>query len=168
MILSEIKDKIFNGSLSTEETLEYFSNDVDYTDDLLDLFEKALDQLNPGAIEILLYASSCNGHLDKRYSSIMKKLLSEPKMLNHNLETIVESLQYIKDPSTVDNLYQACLDFPYSDEHSIPIKAMWALRDIGTLEALEKLTLLVNSEDNRISLKAQQQLEYLKQKIEST
>ena len=168
MISLEIEERIFDNSFSVDETLKYFSGDSDYTEDLLRMLDKALCQINPGAIETLLYACSCNGHLDQRYSLILTRLLTEPKIQNHNLETVIESLHFIKDPKTVDNLYEACLKFEYSDEHSIPIKAMWALRDIGTNRAIEKLILLSKVEDGNIQRKAEQQLNYLNEKEEST
>jgi hypothetical protein len=52
--------------------------------------------------------------------------------------------------------------------HSIPLKAMWAIRAIGNLEAKESLSKLCQSSDVRKAKIAKQQLEYLQKSNEST
>jgi len=164
-----LEDRIFKNEISSSEIADIFSEKKeDNTEILITMLTRALEEMNPSAVETLLYAASCNGELDNRYTKVLSELLLEPKILNHNLESVVEFLQYIQDPASIENLYYACLDYPFSDVHSIPIKAMWALRDIGSVKAIEKLKILSQSSDERMNEKAIQQLEYLRQKEEST
>jgi len=167
MIPTEIKEKIFTNRFSIEETKNFFSKEYDYSTSLIELLNEALDELNPIAIETLMYASSCNGHLDSRYSEIMKKLLLESKILNHNLESVAESLQFIKDPTSIESLYQACQNHLPSDIHSIPLKAMWAIRDIGTEEAKNTLLRLTKDTNPKLKKIAIQQLAYFKERNQS-
>ena len=128
------------------------------------MLSEALNNINPIAIETLLYASSFNGKIDSRYTKIMQKLLLEPEILNHNLESVAEILQFIKDPESIDSLYEACQKYQPSDVHSIPLKAMWAIRDIGTEQAKSTLVRLTKDTNLKTRNIAIQQLEYFNER----
>ena len=67
----------------------------------------------------------------------------------------------IKDPTTVEILYKTAVSHPPSDTHSIPLKAMWALRVIGSPEAEESLKNLCNSTNEITAKIAKQELDSL-------
>ncbi|WP_296433274.1 hypothetical protein [Yoonia sp.] len=145
---------------------DYFSNKnkEDHFFEIKDLIEKALKRspLEPLEIEALLYALSCNRYLDNRYTHLLCKLLEKPDILPYNLEFVVELLQYIKDGKSAKCISNAIALYPPSDTHSIPTKCMWALRDIGTAAAVQYLKELALSENEKIAILANQQLQYVK------
>ena len=85
--------------------------------------------------------------LSRKWAPVLCKLMEEDWHRSH--EDIAEALQDIRLPSTVDCLYRVALrkhDYlAYNDSKSLVGKCIWALHDIGTYEALEKLKLLSQS-----------------------
>lgn len=75
------------------------------------------------------------------------KLLCEDWHFEH--ENIAEALQDIRSPLTVECLFHAATQqfeyLSYNDSTAFARKCIWALHDIGTAEAVEKLKLLVLS-----------------------
>lgn len=68
-------------------------------------------------------------------------------------EDIASLLQNAKSPTSIDALYKAIMTrFDYlnfDDSYALAVKCIWALRDIGTPEAIDKLTQLSKS-DNEV------------------
>lgn len=77
-------------------------------------------------------------------------------------EDIVAILEMIKDPASVNKLYDLAHNTPENDDmRALAKKCMWALSAIGTQEAIGKLVLLQKSNDRIISENATFQLEHL-------
>lgn len=75
------------------------------------------------------------------------RLLVEP--WHHSHEDVALALEELRDPSTVDCLYEAALmKFGEEDEfEAFAVKCIWALYRIGTPEARVKLELLAQSDN---------------------
>jgi hypothetical protein len=65
-------------------------------------------------------------------------------------EDIASALQDIRDPSTVGALFEAALTrhqyLAFDDNYGLARKCIWALHDIGTDEARNKLQILSDSD----------------------
>ncbi|MFV0328206.1 MAG: HEAT repeat domain-containing protein [Dysgonomonas sp.] len=98
-----------------------------------------------------------NDGADKDYTDILLPLLGEKWHTSE--EDIVEVLELIKDPKSVDKLYETAINIPdYDDMRSLAKKCMWALSAIKTPEAIEKLKLLQTIDDQIIKENAVFQL----------
>lgn len=78
-------------------------------------------------------------------------------------EDVARWLQSLRDPRSVDALYEAALTkHAYFVDHSYAFarKCTWALADIGTAEAHEKLRLLTGSDGSEIAGYAQRRLDH--------
>jgi hypothetical protein len=84
---------------------------------------------------------------------------------HHRHEDIASALQDIRVPSTADCLYRAALrkhDYlAYNDSEALAVKCIWALHDIGTSEAGEKLKFLSQSPSTPIRETALERLSAL-------
>ncbi|UIR56451.1 HEAT repeat domain-containing protein [Sphingobacterium sp. SRCM116780] len=88
----------------------------------------------------------CNDGADRDYTNILLQLLDEKWHISE--EDIVSVLELIKDPKSIDKLYEIAVNVPdYDDMRALAKKCMWALSDINTPEAIQKLELLSNSDD---------------------
>jgi hypothetical protein len=97
---------------------------------------------------------------DRDYTDILLQLLDEKW---HTLEEdIVNILELIKDPQSVSKLYDTAINIPdYDDMRALAKKCIWALSAINTPEAVKKLMLLQNSDDQIIRENANFQIEQL-------
>lgn len=87
--------------------------------------------------------------VDKDFTEILLNLLEEDWHLQE--ENIVELLGIIKDPRSIDKLYELAINIPdYDDMRALAKKCMWALSAIGTPNAKEKLCLLAKNDDGII------------------
>jgi hypothetical protein len=88
-------------------------------------------------------------------------LLQAPWHLGH--EDLVRWLQDLRDPRAVDALYEAALTkheyLEYNGSHALARKCTWALADIGTTEAQQKLRLLAGAADREVARYAQKRLD---------
>jgi hypothetical protein len=97
---------------------------------------------------------------DKDYTDILLSVLEDD--WHKSEEDIVGILELIKDPKSVNKLYDLAINIPdYDDMRALAIKSMWALSAINTWDAKEKLKLLQKSDDPIISENATFQLEQL-------
>ncbi|HEY6252424.1 MAG TPA: hypothetical protein VI685_20915 [Candidatus Angelobacter sp.] len=91
---------------------------------------------------------------------ILCKLILEDWHTQH--ENMAAAMQKLRDPRTVDCLYQTALArFPYleyDEAHALAVKCLWALSDINTHEACEKLKLLTQSKNKIIRENAERLL----------
>lgn len=95
---------------------------------------------------------------DADYTDILLQLLDEKWHTSE--EDIISVLELIKDPKSVDKLYEVALDVPdYDDMRAIAKKCMWALSAVNTPEAIQKLKLLEKVDDPIIKENATFQLE---------
>jgi len=79
-------------------------------------------------------------------------------------EDLARWLQDLRDPRAVDALYEVALTkhgyLEHDNSYALARKCTWALADIGTAEAQEKLRLLARSEDPEIAGYAQKRLDH--------
>lgn len=95
---------------------------------------------------------------DSDFTGLLLSLLDEDWHTSE--EDIVGILEIIKDPKSVDKLYDVAVNVPdYDDMRALAKKCMWALSSINTPEAVEKLKLLRESNDPIIKENATFQLE---------
>src|SRR5688572_8448783 len=103
----------------------------------LRLLYKAFDKKNGGMVEVAMYRLSDPEGFTNKFSEIFCKLLQADWHYCH--ENIALILQGIKDPTTVNCLFEAAeLHFDYldyDDGFAFARKCTWALADIGTAEA---------------------------------
>jgi hypothetical protein len=99
-----------------------------------------------------------NDGADKDFTNLLLKLLDEDWHTSE--EDIVSVLELIKDPSSIDKLYDVAVNVPdYDDMRALAKKCIWALSSINSPEAVEKLKLLGESNDPIIKENATFQLE---------
>jgi|LakMenE18May11ns_1017448.scaffolds.fasta_scaffold9721521_2 hypothetical protein len=97
---------------------------------------------------------------DKDYTDILLQLLDEK--WHESEEDIISILELIKDPKSVDKLYEVAINIPdYDDMRGVAKKCMWALSAIRTTEAVQKLEMLEKNDDPIISENATFQLKHL-------
>lgn len=83
---------------------------------------------------------------DNDYTDILLQLLDEKWHISE--EDIISILELIKDPKSIDKLYEFAIDFPdYDEMRAIAKKCIWALSAINTPEAIQKLKLLEKVDD---------------------
>lgn len=96
----------------------------------------------------------------ERYVTILNTLLNCEWHYQH--ENMVMILQKLKSPSSISCLYKEISTdreyLKYNNESKI-VKCLWALGEIGTEQALDKIYILANSENKMISIHAIEQLE---------
>ena len=95
------------------------------------------------------------------YLEILNQMLIADWHYQH--ENIAMLLQKMKSPSSVDYLYKEILIqrkyLDYNDNESKIVKCLYALGDIGTDDALEKIKLLAENDNEIIRQNALKQLE---------
>lgn len=120
-----------------------------YTDELLDKFEKAVLTQDETALMYLKLISSEDG-LNSKYTDILCRLLKADWY--HGQEDITTMLEDIKDPASIDALYERALDIPENDDmRALARKCIWALLAINTPESIKKIELLAGLDDKYIS-----------------
>jgi hypothetical protein len=120
------------------------------------LLEAASGECDAEAVEILLGL----GALSPEAVPVLCHLLLAGFHTRH--EDMAFLLQKLKDPRSTEALYQACfLQLPYRDYDELDIlarKCTWALHDVGTEAALEKLRLLADDLRPAVSAYAKKRL----------
>lgn len=98
-----------------------------------------------------------NDGADSDYTDLLLFLLDEKWHTSE--EDIVSILEMIKDPKSVDKLYEVAINVPdYDDMRALAKKCMWALSSINTQKSIGKLKLLQASNDPIIRENAEFQL----------
>jgi hypothetical protein len=105
----------------------------------------------------------CNDGADSDYTDILLQLLDEKWHISE--EDIISVLELIKDPKSVNKLYEVALDVPdYDEMRAIAKKCIWSLSAINTPEAVQKLKLLTKVDDPIIKENAIFELEHVLKK----
>lgn len=132
-----------------------------YSMDLIRKFEEVKERHDERLLHYLCVISFADG-VDNRFTDILCRFLKDDWHRCH--EDIVSLLEDIKDPQSVDCLYQRALEIPdYDDGRALAIKCIWALGAINTGEAKKRLVLLTRSGDKITREHASEQLHYLDQ-----
>jgi hypothetical protein len=124
--------------------------------------DRALAEKASADLEALMILAHRFG-LWRGWASILSALLVEPWHTSH--EDIADALQDIRDPMAVGALTEAAQTnhkyLAYDDAHALAVKCIWALHDIGSEDAKEKLTALTESKYDVIRCAAQERLKAL-------
>lgn len=139
--------------ITEDEFTEKFSVDIrsnpDYVEKLLIC---AYNEKNADDVEYSLTVAYKFNLITERYVDILCKLLESSWHYRH--EDIAKILQSMKSPSSIEYLYRTALTkfeyLEYDNSYALARKCMWALGDIGTDKAIERLKLLANSEDEEL------------------
>jgi hypothetical protein len=106
---------------------------------------KVKETKNADLLESLLYLEN-KKYFNKQHTEILCLLLNDHWHERH--EDIISTLGTIKDPNSLEAIYTASLTIPdWDDGRSLAKKCIWALKDINTTEAIEKIQLLTGSKD---------------------
>ncbi len=128
---------------------------------VVELLETAIDDRSADDAEFGMSLAYYFG-LSERFVPTLNKLLNEPWHCAH--EDVARALQLLHDPRSVDSLYRAALtefDYrSYDENYGLARECTWALADIGTPEALEKLSLLAANRNPKIAAYAQKRLSH--------
>ena len=126
------------------------------------LFLNAYNDKSAEDIELLMPQIARAESISDETSAILIKLLQEDWHYKH--EDIAMLLKKIKDPKTVEALYTAAkqkFDYlEYDDTFQFARKCIKALAAIGDDNAIEKLRLLKQSDNNVIKAYAEKELNY--------
>jgi len=127
---------------------------------VIELLQTAYSEQNADDVELSLYVCFCFGLFSVEFAEILCKLIVADWHYRH--EDMALILQKLKIPSTVESLYTAALleleYLEYSDTAPLARKCIWALGDIGTDEAKERLESLASSDCETIKEYAKRQL----------
>lgn len=172
MVLAYNTDFAMQDEAKVRKIKRKFINDftVDVTKNpqyALQLLETAYDEKNAGDVEL---AMDIIGMFDllkrypKEYPSLLLKLLEADWHYEH--ENIVWIFQQeLKIPEAVNLLYETALKqfkyLEYDEFFALSVKCIWALGAIKTKEAIEKLELLAQSDNEIIKENALNQLEMI-------
>ena len=116
-----------------------------FTNELLSALTDSLTVSDEHRLNQLLGIAMMDG-LDTRFVPIFCRLLTVHWHRSH--EDLVDMLGEIADEQAVDCVYKTALDVPpYDEGRALARKCIWALKDIGTSDAFDRLKLLAQSED---------------------
>lgn len=145
---SYIYQQIFVSKFPSEGFEQYLQQNQDVVEEIVCCLSQALNEKNNRAINLLLDSALLNHKkLDPRYVDVLQEILNNREDWNHAHEVICEYLAIIKAPQSIESLYRAAIDFPASELHGIPLKAVWALKSIDTPEAKNALKRLAVEAD---------------------
>jgi hypothetical protein len=162
--MDEIKRKLVfgfaSGRLSIDEFVRQFDVDPQIDHDCVRrALECAIDHRGAEELECAMVLAFSFG-LSASWAPMLCNLLRERWHTSH--ENIVGALQDIRDPSTVDCLFETALEryayLDYDDSFALAVKCIWALHDIGTAYAKEKLKILADSDITAIRENARERL----------
>lgn len=122
------------------------------------------EKTDPHDVPNILYVATTFKVLSEEFVDILITLLQETWHYGH--ESIVWALQEIKSPRTVEVLFKTAfakisyLDYDDTGHNSLRLHCIWALGEINTPEAKEKLKLLTQSDDPMVKERATHMLQY--------
>lgn len=135
---------------------------IRFKDKTYPLLLKSIENKDEGLLSDVLSVLFYDG-ADSDFTSILLDLLKKDWHFSH--EDIVQILDIIKDPSSIEALYSLTINVPDEDEmRSLAKKCIYALGSIKTSESIEKLMLLEKLEDEIIKEHAGFILEKIKPK----
>lgn len=124
-----------------------------YQTEILRLIDESVSQENEELLYRLFGAADRDG-LDKTYTSVLCNLLKLDWHKGH--EDIAEMLEAIKDPASIESLYNATF-FEVDEEteaRPLTIKCIYALNAINTREAKEKIKKLTTAKNSWVNQNA--------------
>ncbi len=157
--------KFYQGLFSREDFLDDYWDQfpegqlLHFKKETLSLLKDTLTEKKEDSLANVLDIIYTDG-TDSDYTDPLFALLNEHWHVDH--ENIVSILELIKDPRSIDKLYETAVNVPdYDDMRALAKKCIRALSTINTPAAVEKIKLLCNSNDPIIKENAEFQLEQL-------
>ena len=139
---------------------EFLKNDNERIEYIKTELEKAYNEKNGKSINTLILAIYMFELHSEKVADILCKLTKEEWHGKH--EDIVFYLQQLELPSTIDCIYELAISnfekYRWDDNFALVRKCCFALGDINTPKAKEKLELLLQSEEETIREHAMEQL----------
>lgn len=139
---------LFLKRITEQEFINVFGKDIiTNKEEMKNLIKEVCNQKNSENLEYLLNLLSRFYKFNKDDVEFFCILLNYNWHFLH--ENIVFILQQLRAPKSIETLYQTAKKeyeyLDYDDSHSLARKCMFALGNIGTPEAIEKLKLLSQS-----------------------
>ena len=157
--------KLYFSQITKEQFLEQYPIDLKHNEGhIYSCVKEAFDNKNADdlSLALTLIIFCINIIYTNEFVELLCLLLKEKWHQEH--ENIVMMLESIKSPKSVDVLYDTAITkFDYLDyDDSIPLatKCIYALGEINTEKAREKLKLLADSDEPIIKEEAKKQLYY--------
>ena len=126
---------------------EFLKNDDERIEYIKTELEKAYNEKNGDSVDILISAIYMFELYSEKFVDILCKLTKEEWHGKH--EDIVFYLQQLELPSTIDCIYELATSnfekYQWDDNFALVRKCCFALGDINTPKAKEKLELLANN-----------------------
>lgn len=146
--LEVIKNLSLNRCTKEEFVEKLNIGEYDYENFFLEIFHYVYNIKNADYVEFALVACARFGIYNNKFVDILCKLLKEKWHYRH--ENIVNVLQELKSSKSVQTLYEVIFikyDYLHKvDEcHALARKCIWALGEMGTHEAYDKLLLVFNN-----------------------
>ena len=139
---------------------EFLKNDDERIEYIKTELEKACNEKNGDSVDILISAIYMFKLCSEKFVDILCKLTKEEWHGKH--EDIVFYLQQLELPSTIDCIYKLAISnfekYRWDDNFALVRKCCFALGDINTPKAKEKLELLLQSDEEMIRKHAMEQL----------
>ena len=139
---------------------EFLKNDDERIEYIKTELEKAYNEKNGHSVDILISAIYMFKLYSEKFVDILCKLTKEEWHGKH--EDIVFYLQKMELPSTIDCIYELAISnfekYHWDDNFALVRKCCFALGDINTPKAKEKLELLLQSDEEMIREHAMEQL----------
>lgn len=123
---------------------------------------RAIAARDPDAFDVAL-GSAYEVGLSPDLAGLLAEALLMPWHMRH--EDVARALQELRDPVAIDALFECALSHPhpyldYDEFFALARKCTWALADIGTPEAKERLQRLAACENPIIAAYAQKRLDH--------
>ena len=150
------------GKISDKRLLSNFScTKKDLPKKIIEFLNEAIQKKDAKSIEVYIYLIAVFDLYCTDLTDVFSRLILEGWHERH--EDIASILQRMKDPNSVEALFQAIYKqydyLNYDDSYAFEIKCIWALGDIGNNAAKEKLICLSKSDNEIISENAKKQLQ---------
>ena len=135
-------------------------NGFRYSDELINGLSVARHNRDAFLLEDIIGISLRDG-ADNRFTNILTELIKEDWHDRHH--DIVTLFRKIKDPLSVDIIFETAINIAdWDDRRGLARNCIWALGEINTQEAFEKLKLLATGDDRIIKEVASMELNQLK------
>ena len=159
--LENLMIKNYKRQISFQELQKnFFENDIERIKYIKSKLEKAYIEKNEKNVNILILAIFVFNLYSEDFIDILCKLTKEEWHEKH--EDIVFYLQKMELPSTIDRIYELATSnfekYQWDDNFALVRKCCFALGDINTPKAKEKLELLLQSDEEMIRKHAMEQL----------
>lgn len=164
----ELIKEFYLGKILQDEFIKRFPKNIDNDGIYIkQLLYSAYEEKNPEDIEYILGVAGVFDLIQDNYIEILCKLLASDWHYMH--EDIARYLQRIKSEESIEVLYKTVFTkfdyLEYDNSYSLARKCMWALGDICTNQAIQKLKLVADLGDDELKKYAIEQFNREKIKL---